>query len=84
MSGKPSNLSRSIVSDFPYTTRSAAAQELRALAGTVQAKDRTACTVRTFRHQALLHYNQIPAGHRNLCQTQYKAAVKKWVRIHVI
>ena len=84
MSGKPSNLRRSIVSAYPYTTRSAAAQELRTWAGTVRARDRTACTVRSFRYQAILLYNQIPAVYRSLSQEQFKAAVKKWARTNVI
>ena len=84
VSGKPSNLSRSIVSNFPYTTRSAAAQELRAWARTARARDRTAVTVRTFRYQAILHYNQIPAEFRSLGQTQFKTAVKKWARTYVM
>jgi hypothetical protein len=83
VSGKPTNLSRSIVSDYPYLTRSAAGQELRAWAGTVRARDRTAATVRTFRYQAIHYYNQIPAEYRSLPQHQFKTAVKKWAKLNV-
>ena len=83
-SGKPTNLSRSIVSAYPYNTRSAAGQELRAWAGTVRARDRTAYTARTFKYQAIHYYNKIPAEYRSLGQSQFKAAVKKWARNHVM
>ena len=72
------------MSAYPYTTRSAAAQELRAWAGTVWARDRTAWTARSFKYQAILHYNRIPAEYRNLDQEQFKATVKKWARTIVI
>ena len=82
-SGKPTNLFRSIVSSFPYTTRSAASGELRAWAGTTRAGGRTATTVRTFRYQAIEHYNKIPAEYRSLGHEQFKAAVKRWAKGHV-
>ena len=82
-SGKPTNLHRSIVSSFPYATRSAASGELRACAGTMRARGRTATTVRTFRYQAIHLYNQIPASFRSLNQEQFKAAVKRWAKGHV-
>jgi hypothetical protein len=83
-SGKPTNLHRSIVSAYPYNTRRAAGQELRAWAGTVRARDRTAYTARTFKYQAIHYYNKIPAEYRSLGQSQFKAAVKKWARNHVM
>jgi hypothetical protein len=83
MTGKPANLHRSIVSAYPYTTRSAAGQELRAWTGTVRARDRTAATVRTFKYQAITLYNQIPGDYRSLSQDRFKAAVKKWAKVHV-
>ena len=83
VTGKPVNLHRSLVSSYPYTTRSAAGGELRAWAGTTRAGDRTASTVRTFKYQAILLYNQIPAEYRNLNQNQFKSAVKKWARSYV-
>ena len=82
-SGKPTNINRSIVSSFPYTTRSAADGELRAWAGTTRAGGRTATTVRTFRYQAIEHYNKIPAEYRSLGHEQFKAAVKRWAKGHV-
>lgn len=82
-SGKPTNLNRSLVSSYPYPTRSLAGGELRAWAGTVRATDQTACTARTFRYQAILHYNQIPAEWRGLNQNQFKTAVKRWAKAHV-
>ena len=82
--GRPTNLWRSLVTNYPYPTRSAAGLELRAWAGTVRARDRTACTVRTFRYQAIMYYNQLPEGYRSLGQNQYKSAVKRWARAHVV
>ena len=82
-SGKPTNINRSIVSSFPYTTRSAADGELRAWAGTTRAGGRTATTVRTFRYQAIELYNKIPAEYRNLESKKFKAAVKKWAKSNV-
>ena len=81
--GKPSNLYRSLVSSYPYTTRSAAGGELRAWAGTIRARDRTASTTRTFRYQAILLYNQIPLEYRSLNQSQFKSTVKMWARRNV-
>ena len=81
--GKPTNLFRSLVSNFPYATRSAAGGELRAWAGTIRARDRTASTTRSFRYQAINLYNQIPAPYRILSQNQFKSAVKKWARTNM-
>ena len=83
VTGKPVNLHRSLVSSYPYPTRSAAGGELRAWAGTTRAGDRTATTIRTFKYQAILLYNQIPAEYRSLNQDQFKSAVKKWARTYV-
>ena len=49
----------------------------------MRARDRTAYTARTFKYQAILHYNEIPLEYRSLGHTHFKAAVKKWVRTHV-
>ena len=81
--GKPSNLYRSLVSSYPYTTRSAAGGELRAWAGTTRARDRTASTTRTFRYQAILLYNRIPPEYTSLNQINFKSAVKTWARRYV-
>ena len=83
VTGKPVNLRRSLVSFYPYSTKSAVGGELRTWAGTTRARDRTASTTRTFKYQAILQYNQIPAEYRNLNQDQFKSAVKKWSRRYV-
>ena len=80
---KMPGLFRSLVSNFPYATRSAAGGELRAWAGTIRARDRTASTTRSFRYQAINLYNQIPAPYRILSQNQFKSAVKKWARTNM-
>ena len=77
---KPSNHRRSVASAYPYTT----AQELRTLAGIVGARDWTTCTVRSYRYQAIPHYNQIPMEYRSLGQEKFKASVKKWARTNMI
>ena len=47
MTKKPENIYRSMVTPYPYPTRRAALLELRAWAGTVRGRDRTALTTRT-------------------------------------
>ena len=74
--GKPANIYRSMVTPYPYPTRRAARQELRAWAGTVRGRDRTALTQRTFQYQAIAYYNSIPVD-------RFKSAVKNWARSNV-
>ena len=82
--GKPANIYRSMVTPYPYPTRRAARQELRAWAGTVRGRDRTALTQRTFQYQAIAYYNSIPAAYRTINQATFKSAAKKWARSNVI
>ena len=81
--GSPVNIYRTIVSQYPYNTRASTEQELRAWAGTVRGRDRTAMTGRTFKYQSILYYNQIPGAFRTLNQTKFKTAVKTWARLNI-
>ena len=72
-----------MVTPYPYPTRGAARQELRAWAGTVRGRDRTALTTRTFQYQAIAYYNSIPVAYKGYSNDQFKSAVKKWARSNV-
>ena len=82
--GKPVNIFRSMVTPYPYRTRGAARQELRAWAGTVRGKDRTALTSRTFQYQAIAYYNSIPIDYKGYTMDRFKSAAKKWARSNVV
>ena len=81
--GKPVNIFRSMVTPYPYPTRGAARQELRAWAGTVRGRDRTALTSRSFQYQAIAYYNSIPMDYKSYTMDQFKPAAKKWARSNV-
>ena len=81
--GKPTNLHRSMVTPYPYNTRRVAKQELRACAGTVRGRDRTALTIRTFQYQAISYYNSIPIAFRSYTQNRFKSAAKAWAKTNV-
>ena len=81
--GKPANIYRSMVSPYPYPTRRAARQELRAWAGTVRGRDRTALTQRTFQYQAIAYYNSIPVNYKGYTIDRFKSAAKKWALSNV-
>ena len=82
-SGKPVNIYNSIVTNYPYRTRSAAGLELRAWVGTVRARERTAITLRTFKYQSIAYYNSIPVSLRTYSMDKFKGAAKKWARSNV-
>ena len=84
ISGKPVNIYNSIVTNYPYQTRRATGLELRAWAGTVRARERTALTLRTFKYQSIAYYNSIPAALRTYSMDKFKGAVKKWARSNVM
>ena len=72
-----------MVSPYPYPTRRAARQELRAWAGTVRGRDRTALTQRTFQYQAIAYYNSIPVNYKGYTIDRFKSAAKKWALSNV-
>ena len=78
--GKPVNIYRSMVTQYPYPTRRAARKELRAWAGTVRGRDRTALTSRTFQYLAIAYYNSIPTDYKGYNLDRFKSAAKKWAQ----
>ena len=80
---KPMNIYRSLVTPYPYQTRRATQQELRACAGTVRGRDRTALTLRTFQYQAISLYKRLPSSYRNYTIGQFKSAARNWARSNV-
>jgi hypothetical protein len=81
--GKPTNIYRSIVTEYPYQTRRAEEGELRNWAGSVRGKERTAVTARSFKYQSIRYYNMIPAPFRSYAQNKFKGAVKNWSKTHI-
>ena len=81
--GKPVNIYRSLVTPFPYQTRRATQQELRACAGTIRGRDRTALTIRTFQYQAISLYNRLPPSYRDYTCGQFKSAARNWARNNI-
>jgi hypothetical protein len=79
-SGKPENIYRSIVTEYPYETRRAGAKQLRTWTGTMRGKERTSLTTRTFKYQSIKFYNMIPSEFRNYPQVKFKREIKKWSR----
>ena len=69
------NLCRSIESPLHDTERGEPGAACLGQNCAGRGQDRTACTVFTFKLQAILYYNQLPAGYRSLNQNQFKAAV---------
>ena len=71
MTKKPENIYRSMVTPYPYPTRRAALLELRAWAGTVRGRDRTAQTQRTFHYpifkRDVLSFNSSSTSHLTKC-----------------
>ena len=82
--GRPLNIFRSMVTPYPYQTRRATQHELRAWAGTVRGRNRTALTIRTFQFQAISLYNSLPLNYRGYDKEQFKSAVKKWARSNIL
>ena len=81
--GKAENIYRRIVSPYAYNTRAATGNELRAWAGTVRARNRTALTHSTFNNQAIQYYNRIPPEMRSYSQARFKCAAKRWARENI-
>ena len=82
--GRPLNIYRSMVTPYPYQTRRATQHELRAWAGRVQGRDRTALTHRTFHFRAISLYNQLPVTYRSYSKERFKSAAKKWAKMNTV
>ena len=78
----PRALRANLITSFTYNTRQAEQGQIR-LAETIRGRGRTKITERTFKYQASVLYNEIPARLRQMKPENMRKPLKKWIKENI-